>query len=650
MQLNWPDTEYSARIEMQDKPLYKSADDFRTWLRASPGLVENCAEEAFSAGYHENKENLVALVTLKAQGKLSIDDTHIFLTLVCAYLLQISPDISTWKIIRAVGTWSVETWLGQAMMGLCKVYPSFSNNYVNLIKDIIHAVEANNLRSQSERGEKERNDLLTQWAQHTNRLEEIWRGFRNFNSLSMQESRFLPVLAEIAPSEFTALLANSQDPYIVLTALDLSGAGHHSPQLSFWSSLMEVAPAAFSDSGEWNGAILLPLLLTHIQSRLDELPNKMREFELSDDQLKDEYARLTAFLGKSIGDRSDAAGIVTRWGAWLMRSYIQWEILNPTPKQPAFLYGLMVDALGRNTTGVDLPDTSPQESAVWEEMSYFALRASFSHNGYREALPREIFENVWNAKKCSDHYSAIQAAMSKLSLYVVRTEKEFPGLAAYAFASTITEPGQTADRWISMWQSSYFMREIAEFGSPESESDNYSDRTDSGQLMLILCRTGIAAIDLLVNLGSENNRAAVDDARCLFTHLISAVKEMLILDDTSNKQYWKKALRILCLMRLLWDKSVIEQPACDMFSKEHLPDFTMILNYYKAESTDLSLLLSECLSVGISVRTVSSAVAAADINLRDLISKLRYLHSLSEKKYPVNGKILRSLESLIECG
>lgn len=647
----WPDTIHAVQLKTGMEQFNKRASDFFSWLISYPGLAEGCADEAINGGYLDEDGRLNAFISDVAKGKFAEDDEELFLTLVCAYILQASPDIDTWKAIRKIDSWAVENWLGEAMLAFCKTNKSLSARYAKLIKEIFQAVEANTLKPQSELRRGERENFLAYWTQNTNRLEEIWWQLRHVDTFSLQESKLFSVLAEIDLDGFVNLLFHSQDPVLIQSALEVSGAGHFLPRLEFWEYLMNHAPLSFDQNGVWNNNILLPLLLSHIYNRLSELPGRLlHEYQFSDNTYKDEMAQLTNHIGRVIGQRKDAAGIVTRWGAWLMRNFMLGETETDNLKRPAFLYGMMLDSLGKNTRGVKLPDTSPPESAAWEHMCYFAARSNFAYENSHEIPPLIEFEQVWQATNSEDAYPAISRAKARLSMLFRREDHPLPGLTSYALAFPFISQGQTSDNWLSMWQSSYFMREIAEFGSPDSITDDFSDRHDVGRLLLLLCCIGIAAFDHLAPNGSKGDQFALADATRLHAHLVSAVMEMLALDDTINIPIWKKVFLHLCLRRLIWDQSVIAMPDRNLFNLDSQPDLMAILNYYKPEPIDLCQLISDSLSNGIPGTALKSALSAASIDLSELIEKIRLLNSFSERKYPLNNKHLRDLESLLSAG
>lgn len=646
----WPDTKLALQKKTQQFSVDKSADDFFSWLIAFPGVAQECAHDAVESGFHQDAETLLTFINDQAKGKISDEENDVFLTLVCASVLNVSPNIETWKVIRKIisNSWAAENWISQAMLALCKTEITIAETYTTLIKNIFYAVESNTLKSQFENRQNERNDFLEYWSQQQNKLEEIWWHLRRFDSLSLEESRLFPVLAEMEPYEFAGLLSSSRDPFVIQSALAVSGAGHFSPRLKFWELLMHCAPVAFSKTGTWNGELLLPLLLSHIHDRLTNIPSRLfHEFDLSEEAFKKELKLLTSHIGKIIGAREDAAGIVTRWGAWLMRNFMQGEAEINNLKRPTYLYGMMVDALGQSTGNLSLPDKSPQESPAWESMCYFALRASFAHEKCHTAPPLDEFKNLWYAAKSTDYFPALIRAKTKLSLHFRREGLPVPGLTAHAFAFMFITPGATSENWFAMWQSSYFMREIAEFGSHDSKSDDYSDRHDAGSLMLILCSTGIAAFDNLAYEGCNGNQVALSDAINLFEHLSSAIMEMMAVDDSINVPLWKGLYLHLCLRRLIWDKSIINRPERDLFDHCTRPNLSDILDYYKAEPMDLCRLLSSCLSNGIPSATLKKAVATADISLQAVLDKLHYLNNLSESKFPLNKDLVQDVEGLM---
>lgn len=646
----WPDIKLALQNNSHQLSVDVSVDNFFSWLIAFPDVAQECGQNAFKSCFHQDAETLLAYITEQAKGKINDKENDIFLTLVCASLLSISPNIETWKVIRKIisNSWFVENHISQAMLALCKTQITIAESYITLIENIFHAIESNILRSQFKSKENKRNDFIEYWSQQQNKLEEIWWQLRDFDSLLLAESRIFPVLAIINQDRFADLLSSSQDPFLIQSALEASGVGHISPQLKLWELLMHRAPVAFNKTGDWNGELLLPLLLSHIYSRLTNLSGYLfHEFNISEEKFKEELNLLTAYIAKSVSIRKDAAGIVTRWGAWLMRNFILGEAEIKNLKRPAYLYGMMIDALGQSTKSIRLPDTSPPESSAWESMCYFAVRASFFYDECHAAPSLNEFKNLWYAEKSTDYFPALIRAKTKLSLFFRREGLPVPGLISQTFAFVFITPGETAKNWFAMWQSSYFMREIAEFGSNDNKSDKYSDRHDAGSLMLILCSTGIAAFDNLADIGCNGNQVASHDAIRLFEYLTSATMEMMAVDDTLNAPLWKNLYLHLCLRRLIWDKLIIKRSERDLFSSSIKLNLGNILNYYKTNPMDLCQFLSSCLLNGIPSEILKNAVATADINLQTVLDKLYYLNSLSERKFPLNKNLVQDIEGLI---
>lgn len=644
--MEWPDVRLKSPVRVNND--VKLPGDFISWLAENKSVLDSCLADLRNPFLSEPPENWIKLLHSWCSEKNILDDADIVLTLFCAELLHRHPEVTTWISVREVimNSYAVEYRIKNALLALCNINQEAKNTYVSLFSEVFHAIERGDLKLHRH---SELTDQLSHWEQSTNKLEEIWRGFRYSDPKIFAESSLFSVLADIDINQMADLLNASRNPVLIDTVLMVSGAGMFSPRLSRWREFALSAEQAFSQDGHWNGSIFLPMLLAHVCDRMKDIPFELvRQGKMIEDQYKSEINALADSIAHTLYGRSDFAGIVTRWSAWLMRNIVLSDQDVKDFKRPVYALSILKDSLGRLISQLNLPETSPSDAPDWEPLCYFSARSSFAHDNNYKLQNNNVFEQLW--QRDGDSFSLEQSHKLNriLSLHFRREGQSFPGISSHLLAYPLVQLGDTAARWLSLWNSAYFLREAAEFGLPEAPSERYSLRHNIGECLLVLCASGLAALDQMSVQLEEGKLSTPQCFLDMHQYLHFAVKEMLSVDDTINIKHWKQLFLHLCLRRVIWDDSLMDKVQQSLFPPTEKPDFQDYLEYYHSDIADLAGMLSSAIRNNANTEAVKILVTAANINLAEIVDQLKWLNQVDDRRYSLDMNVISDLKPLLQ--
>ncbi|MEL1881401.1 hypothetical protein AAA295_24005 [Klebsiella variicola] len=644
--MEWPDVRLKNPVRVNND--IKSTGDFISWLAEKKSVLDNCLADLMHPFLSESPENRIDLILSWCSEKNIMDDADIILTLFCAESLHRHPEVTTWISVREVivNSYAVEYWIKNALLALCNIYQEARHTYTSLFSEIFYAIERGDLKSNRH---SELTDQLSHWELSANKLEEIWRGFRYSDPRMFAESSLFSFLADIDINQMASLLNKSRNPVLIDAVLMVSGAGMFSPRLSRWREFVLLAEQAFSQDGHWNGSIFLPMLLAHVCDRMKDIPFELvRRGKMIEDQYKSEIHALADSIAHTLYGRSDFAGIVTRWSAWLMRNIVLSDQDSKDFKHPDYALSILNDSLGRHTSQLNLPETSPSDAPDWETLCYFSARSSFANDNNSKLQNNNVFEQLW--QRGADSFSLAQSHKLHriLSLHFRREGQSFPGISSHLLAYPLVQLGDTAARWLSLWNSAYFLREAAEFGLPEAPSERYSLRHNIGECLLVLCASGLAALDQMSVQLEEGKLSTPQSFLDMHQYLHFAVKEMMSIDDTINIKHWKQLFLHLCLRRVIWDGSLMDEAQHSFFPPTEKPDFQDYLEYYHFDIMDLAGMLSSAIRNNANTEAIKVLVTAANINLVEIIGQLKWLNQVDERRYSLNMDVISDLKPLLQ--
>lgn len=659
MNEQWPSERRAKERQMTADTSFKTAQDFLALFNAFPNGLPRAFDDVAiwiveQDGDISELERRIASVVDAASLQTCLDSLPLLMTFACAAALANAPSLHTWGRVSAFkyNSWQLEHWLGEAMAAYAKVNSPAGHNYVALAREAFAALDSFSLKSKSDRINEERSGTWISWSERQDKLEEIWWGLRGWHGF-MNYEEVLPLFQlfyELSPDEFIRTLSRSSNPYLVGALLFVAGIGAFSPRLSEWKRMLAAAPVAFEDGGEWNGSVLMPLLLVEARNQLLQVRQNFRAPDPTPEELdgiRQEISDAAEVVAAALAARHDASAIFSRWTPWVMR-----QVLSHTSKDiadvksSAFADGALIDAIGRRLENCALPQTSPADAASWESWCYRCTLSTFACSEYIPVPAWEDFGNEWRLKP--EDWACKKGLLLREHASLITTlNKETPGIAANSLAYPIAHSPSPGRAWISLWNDAITLREIVEFGDSDATMDEYSSRSEAGRLLLLLFRIGLAIFDQGAARCSSSRSPEVEPLVDLYKALTSATREMREVDSTLNHDEWLSVVQHLTVRRVIW-----EHPAGDesesgnfqVFKPDDTPTVVELLKEAKSNVIELVAILQSLLLNGPEISRLKADLNSALICLPDIVRSIRRLNQFHPRKYPIDENQLEKLE------
>lgn len=661
MNEQWPSERHAEKREVFADSSFKTAQDFLNLLNVLPHIHPKAFDDVVS-WIVEQDGDFSELEQRTAQFSdefaLAIPDSHpLLMTLACAAALTRLPSLQTWTKINAFkyNSWQLAHWLSDAMTAYAEMNPSAYNAYIELAKEAFASLDNFTLESQSARTNEERSGAWVYWNMRQDKLEEIWWGLRGWSGFMNYEEELplFQVFYKLNPDEFIRTISRSANPYLVSALLFVAGIGAFSPRFSEWKRMIAAAPAAFEDGGKWNSSILMPLLLVEARNQLLQVPQNLRNPDITPDELdeiKQEITSTAELIVTALAARQDASTTFARWTPWLMR-----QILGQTAKDiadvktAAFADNALIDGISRKLGDSPLPQTSPDDAPLWEAWCYRCALASFAYNGHILTPAWEGFSDEWRLSP--EDWGGDKGRLLREHASLITTlNKEIPGVAANLLAYPIAQSLSPAEAWIGLWSDAIVLREIVEFGDSDAIENEYSSRSEAGRLLLLLFRIGLAIFDQGSARISDNNSPEARSLANLFNSLNLATCEMREIDNTLNNDEWLSAVQNLVVRRMIWDFSAVNENASmnfQVFKADDTPTVSVILSEAKGNVIELVAILQSLLLNSPDVSRLKAYLNMASIDLSGIVYSLRSLKQYHPRKYPINEAQLQKLEAVL---
>lgn len=659
MNEQWPSERHAEKREVFADSSFKTVQDFLSLLNALPLGLPKAFDDIVS-WIVEQDGDLPELEQRTAQLADEIastipDSKTMLMTLACGAALERTPSLQTWTKINAFkcNSWQLAHWLSEAMTAYAEMNPSACNAYVELAKEAFASLDNFTLESQSARTNEERSGAWAYWNERQDKLEEIWWGLRGWSGYMNYEEELplFQVFYKLNPDEFIRTISRSANPYLVSALLFVAGIGAFSPRFSEWKRMIAAAPTAFEGVGKWNGSVLMPLLLLEARNQLLQVQQNHRNPELTPgelDEIKQEIISTAELIVTVLAARQDASANFARWTPWLMR-----KILGQTAKEiadvksAAFADDALIDVIGRKLGDSPLPQTSPDDAALWEAWCYHCALASFAYNGHIQAPAWEGFRDEWHLSP-EDWAGDKGRLLREHASLITMLNKEIPGVAANLLAYPIAQSPSPAEVWIGLWNDAIVLREIVEFGDSDAIEDEYSSRSEAGRLLFLLFRVGLAIFDQGASLSSDNNSPEARSLASLFKALNFATCEMREIDSTLNHDEWLSVVQHLAVRRMIWGCPSGNETASmnfQVFKADDTPIISDILSEAKGNVIELVAILQSLSLNSPDVSSLKADLNTASIDLFDIVQSIRNLSQYHPRKYPIDEAQLQKLEA-----
>jgi hypothetical protein len=562
---------------------------------------------------------------------------QVVLALAGVAALRMTPTRELWGYIWSLAWYSapLETFLPQAVIAAA-TEAAFRDQFFEIARSVAQEAAQNPGRRAFQGAKEEGTKLREDWQKNP-QLSTLWHGNfeRNLHVIGRDDEHVLSIVAEIDETEFVRLLSLYDYPDPVAHALMWCGAPW---RFERWRALVSVAPAAFGEGAQWNGSLILPLLLAiardQFQFALGREPTPKQVSEVTSD-----IKRLAAEVAKTITPRVDALGCITRWGNWLVRTAIPAVSANPIPHPTdATSRGFIDDAL-LDALIVEMPadrwrsEIAPDAEA-WEPWCQLASGALIALAGKALMPSAAGFLDEWHLTP--DEWPKQRGQRLKLHAFpFVGAGPRADGYGARLIALPMVDVERADAVWKRFWNAAATLREIVEFGDPDETDDGgWAGRTDAARLLMLQFSIGLMMMDHLIwpqRPPGYDSQTAIEG---LLPLLDEAVREMTAIDQLNGK-FWSEAIRHLALRRAQWlsGRAITAGVALGPEVKPTLADF---IHDLAGDTENLVALAYVAQQIGVDKAMLATAFKAAEVDISAEIAIAERLLAISPRAIGLN--------------
>lgn len=452
----------------------------------------------------------------------------------------------------------------------------------------------------------------------------------------------LTVLLKVDSAFSFAYLESIRDWEFVEHALLLSGAVS---TFEHWSRALAQVSPAFSVSGDWTDSVLGLLLM---KRALDEilLPAGQPLFGRSSSEPPWSCEDVVAEVRK----RPDWLAMLRCWSVCTFRDYIDTadsamrghngRMAHRRSRLEQILECMPAEVRQTRSTS-ELPAGYPAWF-VWYER---ALEVRWHIDSDSSAIPTtqviELFRQVvtWDSAVCNDvrfHRTKIRYGRSELAL----------GQLDFHLAAAVAADQQPANAWGALWQKTFNLREITEFGGYSGDdSEDWQDRSTASSLTELVLRLGLAVADTMLQTSKQTLDKRCSEARSLLCLLQTSTMEMASIEILKT-DVWTHALRYVLL---LWGRSRALAEAVDgnqVAASAH--EESQLLEYLSTDPAELLLALIACANNGIAEQALAQQLTDARIDFASALSEAKMFSEISRSRPRLPEECVALAERL--CG
>ena len=467
-------------------------------------------------------------------------------------------------------------------------------------------------------------------------LHEIWSGHAGGGHVIQHRSDWylFDLLFEVDTAYAAELIEAYEAPYQPALILQW-GALAPNRRYADWARLMEVAPPAFEADGNWNGRVLLPLLLNAAEDALREWP-RLRADDEDAAQLHDaRLVKLSKAIVSVVLGRPDGKAVALRWGGWLFRrvmSSLDSERI-PFPNDSnsrARPEWLAIEALVEAPASVGWLDLYPADVPAEDELCLEAVRCLAAQHHDRPVSGQDLLFEILPDEPEDFLEGAVGKRMRELPSLFVIWGKRADAFGTRVLAATLLA-GDVAARFADLWRRTLVLREIAEHGHAfRSDNGGYDDRTArASQTIRFVIALGINLIDYVedprIPAPPEDRHAAT---LALLAILHDATREMLAIDPIGRRDM-ESVHDHLCVRRFLYEtKHVGEHPVAAPLAETDHPTAGDMLAERCAVNREFFETLKMLRVNGIERERIERALKGVDISLDSLLEHAQRLNEI----------------------
>ncbi|TMO82452.1 hypothetical protein [Pseudoalteromonas spongiae] len=646
MKTQWPNEknkEYQDEILNLRKDLIFFIDNYENEFEKRLDLLSDLIVESGVDYYELHSEVKSSLIDVDINYTTE-DKVDLISTWICVLAMVKSPTLKTWFNIKKIfySSDNIKFWLKESILVHTKIHPEDNCSLIAISDTVINALEENDTRIISERHRGSLENTLLYWKESSEKLKEIWWGLRGFDPWSYS-SEFIvfSVLKTLDNEKFNQKITKFENPYLVNVCLFAIGVDN---SYSCWEEIVKLAPLSFEKDGEWNGSVLMPLLLVFahkgIQQAVYRLPhgNLPHEDEV---KAKNEIAELNSSIVALLAQREDSHPLFARWSTWLMRQVIiSGSNDQDNVTSEAYRNNSLLKEIGRSIQPNSNFQLSSESIPAWERWVYRAALAFHSYNGFISQQECSDFIDEWSLD--FDSWNDEKGAqLIERSLLFRMNSQEIPDNSSHLLAYSIAMSNSPSSNWIKLWNNTRLLREIVEYGDfQDSRVDRYKGSTEAIRLILLGFNVGLAILDQMAQRYIDDAGISKDEILDLYRALLKAANEMREINYFIDIEKWEDALLSLIIRRLHWESGVGN---ISIFNMLDTPSFSDLV---KQSTHDVVFFWRVVENTLIYQHKLVDRIDLPKQKISDLVNDIELVKNASDKKFRISSKAIDEFSKL----
>lgn len=466
-------------------------------------------------------------------------------------------------------------------------------------------------------------------------LDEIWYGHTGETRIDDSSWQWIELLAKLDPGKLFKWMNSTKSLLLINRML---GSPEFCRNYDLWEKFTLQAPPSFESDGSWNDALLLPCLLRHGSTQIIYASNS---YGYTPAVLESHVKSLLTYLVGTLAKRSDFEGIFKRWGTWLTLQHLRFPDKNQTVSSQDILWALA----GKAQTSLS-PAISAQLNISWEPWVYQSMLALLHSNYPDRFLKPDVsaFVKEWNLTPTEWNSLRGKSLRSHVSRYHISQPNDY---ACRVLGYSVALSDNFASHWLSMWNSSFALREILEFNPTQKTSKEWKP-SDASWLMRTLADVGLGILDCTTNDKETADNDVLEQAATLFNALWEATTEMLSI-DVYGDDFWPIMQQHLAIRRLRW---TVEAMNADdnlydtKLNKDALPTSQEVLALVSSTPRSLIELLPILVQNKIPKQALKELINQTEIDLISLASNAVRLQNGPARKFKIGSHHVKLIKEL----
>ena len=582
----------------------------------------------------------------------SIDPEGVVLAFACVKVLRTNPNAATWSYF-----WSL-AWHSSILMDslpmvvttIAKEDLSFRSEFLEVAAAVVKEAAKNPGRRAIPRERELFPQLQVDWNENSSLL-KIWWGLLEGRSLQFRDDDgILRIVADIDLKAFMNLLSAFNDfPYPISAALEAAQANW---SFSRWQDLFSLAPIAFDENKNWNGSMVIPLLLVIARDQVLQGKRKIGADSPENEVMKAEaeIENLAKEIAKSIAIRPDASPCAERWGTWLMRQTVGGVSGSPLPyptdaRSNGYVDSVLLDAIILEFKNTAWSIQVASDAEPWEHWCHRCVLVIKARAGATPMPGIGDFLEQWTLNPDEWALQRGQQLRERASFFET-IGKRPDAYGTRLLAIPLAEAEKTEKVWLQIWGGTHVIREIIEFGDPEiGQDEGIGTVSEASQLMKFVFGLGLMMMECIIDSNCKiqyDRQASLEE---LFPLLVDAVREMSSIERLGGV-YWSEAFRHLAIRRAVWVKSDI--PLAATFQEHAKPSFGDFLRELSGDSEALLALLDVALKNKIRRDILKTSIDETGINLLAQIDLADRLLAIDRRRAGIGPEQISTARSFLD--